>query len=152
MKRQTVDHITLTIMTLSFVFNLILFNIKPPAVKKWLVVGCVILAAGALLFIVSIITLRRQGVSRVIDTGIYGTVRHPMYLGAMLMFCSHVFFGQNWMVATSTTISIVGCYLLMLSGDRRNIEKFGEDYLRYMKRVPRMNFFPSIARLVHKAE
>jgi protein-S-isoprenylcysteine O-methyltransferase Ste14 len=70
-----------------------------------------------------------------------------MYLGAMIMFLSHVFFGQNWMVVISTVIALACCYLSILSGDQRNIEKFGEDYLRYMKRVPRINFVCGLARL-----
>jgi len=151
MKRQTQDKVVMVVSAVSFFLNMLLINTRPSVVKELIVVGYVILAVGAFLFILSMITLRRKGISQVIDSGIYSIVRHPMYLGGMIMFFSHAFFGQNWILIMSTVVGIGCCYLLMLSGDQRNIDKFGEDYLRYMKRVPRMNFASGLARLIHKA-
>ena len=152
MKRQTQDQLVMVVLAISFAVNMILINIKPPVAKELVVVGYVTLGIGAFLFMLSVITLRRKGISHVIDSGIYGMVRHPMYLGGMIMFLSHAFFGQNWIIITSTAVGIACCYLLMLSGDQRNIQKFGEDYLRYMKRVPRMNLASGLARLLHKTD
>jgi protein-S-isoprenylcysteine O-methyltransferase Ste14 len=147
MKRRTVDNIILVVVAVSFFFNIFMININAIVVKELLLVGYLLLGIGILFFILSVITLKRKGIKRVVDTGVYSIVRHPMYLGAMIMFLSHVFFGQNWMVVISTVIALACCYLSILSGDQRNIEKFGEDYLRYMKRVPRINFVCGLARL-----
>jgi protein-S-isoprenylcysteine O-methyltransferase Ste14 len=147
MKRRTVDNIILVVVAVSFFFNIFMININAIVVKELLLVGYLLLGIGILFFILSVITLKRKGIKRVVDTGVYSIVRHPMYLGAMIMFLSHVFFGQNWMVVISTVIALACCYLSILSGDQRNIEKFGEDYLRYMKRVPRINFVSGLARL-----
>ena len=152
MKRQTQDQVVMMVLAISFITNMLLINIRPPVVKELVVVGYVTLGIGVLLFILSMITLRRKGIRQLIDSGIYGIVRHPMYLGGMIMFISHVFFGQNWIVLLSTVVGIACCYLLMLSGDQRNIQKFGEDYVQYMKRVPRMNFVSGLARLLHKTD
>jgi len=151
MKRQIQDQVVIVVLAISFFINMLLINIKPPVVKELVVVGYVILGIGVFLFMLSIITLRRKGIRQLIDSGIYGIVRHPMYLGGMIMFFSHVFFGQNWIVLLSTIVGIGCCYILMRSGDQRNINKFGEDYVLYMKRVPRMNFVCGLARLLHKA-
>jgi len=142
----------MVVLAISFVINMLLINISPLVVKELVVVGYVILGTGVFLFMLSMITLRRKGIRQLIDSGIYGIVRHPMYLGGMIMFISHVFFGQNWIVLLSTVVGIACCYLLMLSGDQRNIQKFGEDYVQYMKRVPRMNFVSGLARLLHKTD
>jgi protein-S-isoprenylcysteine O-methyltransferase Ste14 len=147
MKRRTVDNIILVVVAVSFFFNIFMININAIVVKELLLVGYLLLGIGILFFILSVITLKRKGIKRVVDTGVYSIVRHPMYLGAMIMFLSHVFFGQNWMVVISTVIALACCYLSILSGDQRNIDKFGEDYLRYMKRVPRINFVCGLARL-----
>ena len=73
-----------------------------------------------------------------------------MYLGAIVLFFAHIFFGQHWAVAIGTAVSIVCCYLIILSGDQRNIEKFGDDYKRYMDNVPRTNFIQGIIRILKR--
>ena len=117
-----------------------------PTIEELVVVGLIILGIGALFFALSIFTLRRKGVSSVVDSEIYGIVRHPMYLGAMIMFFSHIFLGQNWIVTLSATIGIIFCYLIILSADQRNTGKFGDAYKRYMEKVPRINFVVGVIR------
>ena len=39
----------------------------------------------------------------------------------------------------------------MFNADKSGIKKFGDDYKRYMERVPRMNFFAGLIQLIkHK--
>jgi protein-S-isoprenylcysteine O-methyltransferase Ste14 len=148
MRRETKDNILMVILGISFFLNIIVINLFPPTIKELVVVGYTILGIGALFFVLSVFTLRRKGTNNVVDSGIYGIVRHPMYLGAMVMFFSHIFLGQNWIVAISTIIAIVCCYLIIQFGDQRNIERFGNDYKLYMQKVPRANFLLGIIRLV----
>jgi len=148
MKQETTDSILMVILGITFFLNLIIMNLFPPSIKKLVVLGYIILGIGALFFILSVFTLRKKGISHVVDSGIYSIVRHPMYLGAMIMFFSHIFFGQNWIVVISAIIAIMCCYLIIKSGDQRNIEKFGEHYKLYMQKVPRMNFFAGIIRQI----
>ena len=147
MKRETKDNILMVILGITFFLNLIMMNLFPPTIEELVVAGYIILGIGALFFILSVYTLRRKGTSNVVDSGIYSIVRHPMYLGGMVMFFSHIFLGQNWIVTVSTIIAIVCCYLIIQSGDQRNIERFGEDYKLYMQKVPRANFLLGIIRL-----
>jgi protein-S-isoprenylcysteine O-methyltransferase Ste14 len=152
MKRQRYDNIVLMVLAVAFFFNMLMISARPVVREELLLAGYVLLGVGILLFALSVITLRLKGTQRVVDTGVYRIVRHPMYLGAMIMFLSHVFFGQNWMVVVGTVIALICCYLLVLSGDQRNIEKFSDDYLQYMKKVPRINFVSGIVRLVHNTQ
>jgi len=148
MKRDTKDNILMVILGITFFLNIIMMNLFPPTIEELVVAGYIILGIGALFFILSVYTLRRKSTSNVIDSGIYSIVRHPMYLGAMVMFFSHIFLGQNWIVAISTIVGIVCCYLIILSADQRNIEKFGDDYKLYIQKVPRANFLLGIIRLL----
>lgn len=94
---------------------------------------------------------RNQGIIR---TGIYGVVRNPMYLGGMLMFLSHMLLGQSEVVVVTAILAAIGCYLLALSEDSKGMEKFGDDYRRYMESVPRFNILAGMIRklrgMVHK--
>ena len=147
MKQEAKDNILMVILGITFFLNIIMMNLFPPTIEELVVAGYTILGIGALFFILSVYTLRRKGTSNVVDSGIYSIVRHPMYLGGMVMFFSHIFLGQNWIVTVSTIIAIVCCYLIIQSGDQRNIERFGEDYKLYMQKVPRANFLLGIIRL-----
>lgn len=147
MRRETKDNILMSILGITFFLNIIVINLFPPTIGELVVVGYTILGIGALFFVLSVFTLRRRGTSNVVDSGVYGIVRHPMYLGAMVMFLSHIFLGQNWIVAIGTIVGIACCYLIILSGDQRNIEKFGDEYRLYMQSVPRMNLLLGVIRL-----
>lgn len=152
MRREIKDNLLMGIIGIVFFLNMLLLNIPVldvvPVIAGLLVVGWIVLGIGALFVILSVVTLRRKGTADVTDSGVYGIVRHPMYLGGMVMFLSHIFFGQNWIIIVSTVVGMVCCYLLIRSGDQRNIEKFGDDYKRYMQKVPRMNFAVGILRLL----
>jgi len=148
MEREAKDNILMFIIGVVFFLNIIVINLFPSIIEELVTVGYAIL--GALFFVLSVFTLRRKGTSNIVDSGIYGIVRHPMYLGAMIMFFSHIFFGQNWIVAISTIVGIVCCYLIILSGDEKNIEKFGDDYKRYIQKVPRVNLLLGLIRLLRK--
>jgi len=152
MRRETKDNILMVILGITFFLNIIMMNLFPPTIEELVVAGYIILGIGVLFFILSVYTLRRKGTSNVVDSGIYGIVRHPMYLGAMVMFFSHIFLGQNWIVAISTIIAIVCCFLIIQFGDQRNIERFGNDYKLYMQKVPRMNLMIGIIRLVQRRD
>jgi protein-S-isoprenylcysteine O-methyltransferase Ste14 len=148
MEREIKDNVLMVIVGIAFILNIIFINLFPPIIKELVLVGYIILGIGALFFILSVYTLRRKGTGNVVDTGIYGVVRHPMYIGAIVMFFSHIFFGQNWIVGISTIVGIVCCYLIILSVDQRNIEKFGDEYRRYMQSVPKTNLLLGIVKLL----
>ena len=150
MKRETKDTILMIILGVTFFLNIIAIYLFPSIIEELVAVGYTILGIGAVFYVLSVLTLRRKGVSRIVDSGIYGIVRHPLYLGAMTMFFSHIFLGQNLIVVIGTIVALVCCYLIILSGDERNIEKFGDDYKRYMQKVPRINFVLGVIQLLER--
>ena len=150
MTRETKDNILMIILGVTFFLNIIAINLFPSIIEELVAVGYTIFGIGAVFYILSVFTLRRKGVSRIVDSGIYGIVRHPMYLGAIIMFFSHFFLGQNWVVTIGTIVAIVCCYLIILSDEEQNIQKFGDDYRRYMKKVPRINLVLGVMRLLQR--
>ena len=141
------DNLLMAILGLAFFSNLLAVNLFPPVFEGLLAFGFFLLALGGLLVVLSILTLARQGTGRLIDHGLYGLVRHPMYLGGLLLFLSHPCFSQHWLVLLSTAIALACCHALIKSADQRNLEKFGPAYQRYMRRVPGINLFSGLLQL-----
>jgi len=83
----------------------------------------------------------------VVDSGIYAIVRHPIYLGGILIVLALILISQHWLSVIFGIPIMVFSYASMRSEEQYNIEKFGDDYKRYMERVPQMNFFLGIIRL-----
>ena len=57
---------------------------------------------------------------------------------------------QHWFIATIGLVAMVLNYFIALKADQELIEKFGDDYKRYMQEVPRMNFLLGLIRLASR--
>jgi len=90
--------------------------------------------------------------SVLVDSGIYAIVRHPMYLSFILLTISLILISQHWLSLIFGIPIVIYFYLSMGREERSSIEKFGDDYKRYMKRVPRMNLILGIIRLLRQRE
>ena len=86
--------------------------------------------------------------SVLVDTGIYSVIRHPLYLGWLLLYLAIIFWSQHWLTIIIGIIGMISIYLISRQEDQRLVEKFGDDYKDYMQKVPRMNFFSGIIQLV----
>jgi protein-S-isoprenylcysteine O-methyltransferase Ste14 len=129
-------------------------------VKSYLVlfiIGCVVFAFGMVLVMAPIVMFPRRGgvakgksfanTTRLVDTGIYAIVRHPQYTGGIYaIFLTTLLWYPHWLFAVLGTIGTAVTYMGCREEDQRLIEKFGDDYRAYMKRVPRMNVFLGLFR------
>jgi protein-S-isoprenylcysteine O-methyltransferase Ste14 len=84
--------------------------------------------------------------TKLVDTGIYSIVRHPQYLAGLLLTIALMLVTQHWLSVIAGIIAFIAFYLDTFNADPRLIEKFGEDYRKYMDRVPRLNFILGIIR------
>ena len=126
---------------------------------QWLFyIGWAILAIGLILIFLPMFVLRsksRVAVNKsfihtrnIVKSGIYSVVRHPLYLGWLLMYVAVIFFSQHWLVMIPSAAGIVFMYLICRNEDRDMIAKFGRAYENYMKSVPSINIFSGIIRLL----
>jgi len=83
-----------------------------------------------------------------VDSGIYAVVRHPQYLAGILLSLALILITQHWLIAVMGVVAIVLNYLIALKADQELTEKFGDDYRRYMQKVPRVNFLVGLIRLL----
>jgi protein-S-isoprenylcysteine O-methyltransferase Ste14 len=84
--------------------------------------------------------------TKLVDTGIYSVVRHPQYVTFMLFAIAAMLLFQHWIIVLLGIPIIPLTYIDLIKADRNAIEKFGEDYRAYMKKVPRANFLLGIIR------
>jgi protein-S-isoprenylcysteine O-methyltransferase Ste14 len=96
---------------------------------------------------------RGGGVTRttaVVTTGLYAVIRHPLYLGWMLGYVALVLIAQHWLVTLVAVAGIACVYLICVQEDRRLLTRFGEEYARYKRSVPRVNLLLGIIRLLRR--
>ena len=71
-----------------------------------------------------------------VTSGVYGIVRHPLYVAGIIIFT----FSPHFTVNGLTITVLADLYFLfgMFIEERRFVRIFGEQYREYMKKVPRM--------------
>ena len=125
------------------------------------IIGWVVWGLGMVLVMAPIVMFPRRGgvpkgksfvsTTRLVDTGIYAVIRHPQYTGGVLaIFLTTLLWYPHWLFGVLGVIGTVVIYLSCKEEDRYLIEKFGDDYKRYMQRVPRMNFLLGVIRLLRR--
>jgi len=88
--------------------------------------------------------------TKLVDTGIYSIVRHPQYVTFTLWAIAGMLLFQHWVIVLLGIPVFPLTYIDLIRADRDAIEKFGDDYKAYMKKVPRMNFLIGILRLLRR--
>ena len=126
--------------------------------------GWLVGLAGLIFFILGTYELQRMGRSPrgksfllttvLVDSGIYTVVRHPEYLGSVLLIVGSILISQHWLTLVLGVSLIVWFLAYVLpEEDRHLVEKFGDNYKRYMENVPSINFFVGIIHLLkHRKE
>ena len=84
--------------------------------------------------------------TKLVDTGIYSIVRHPQYITFMIWSVAGMFLFQHWIVIILGIPILPLTYIDLFNADKDAINKFGESYKQYMKRVPRANFLLGVFR------
>lgn len=130
---------------------LIIFKVlEPNNVEVLLYIGWIFWIVGITLIILSYFIIYRK-VKVLVDSGIHGVVRHPMYLGWILaIFVATIFIHQHWLFVVIGIPGIASVYLISRQEEQLNIEKFGDDYRLYMQKVPRMNLLLGVIRLARR--
>ena len=73
-----------------------------------------------------------------------------MYLSFLLLILALMLISQHRLSVIFGLPIVVFLYLGMRVEEQSNIKKFGDDYMRYMNRVPRMNFLLGLMRLLQR--
>lgn len=124
---------------------------------QWLAyAGWAVLVVGLVLIVLAMATLRRKGRSgkgesftqttAIVDSGVYAIVRHPLYLGWLLVYVAVMLFSQHWLVVLMGMLAIACMHLICRDEDQHLIEKSGDGYREYMQAVPALNVLVGVIR------
>jgi len=123
-----------------------------PVFPPWLnILGGALLAGSFFLFFRSytdntflspLVRIQEDRNQRVVSTGVYGFVRHPMYLGAILMFIgAPLVLGSLYGLLAGITLTIL--LMVRILGEEAMLTRDLEGYREYMNNV-RYRLFPFI--------
>jgi protein-S-isoprenylcysteine O-methyltransferase Ste14 len=139
-------------------YILAFFLFKLPGWEPFQWVGWLNWALSLVFGIAPIFILRQRGgvakgkgyveTTHLVDTSLYAIVRHPQYLGGILFNLALMMLAQHWLVVLLGVVSMLLIYPVIQAADQEGIEKFGDEYRQYMRRVPQINFPLGIFRLI----
>jgi protein-S-isoprenylcysteine O-methyltransferase Ste14 len=139
------------IITIIYVFSTVLdfANYSLPNWIGWL---------GSVLFVLALCLLRKSHLDlgeywtvrvtlhtdhKLITSGLYKHIRHPMYAAHLLWAIAQIMILHNWIAGYSFLIVQIPFYILRIRNEEKMmIEQFGADYELYMEKTYR--FIPKI--------
>lgn len=85
------------------------------------------------------ITLEIRERHKLVRTGPYAVIRHPMYTSFMLMGLGQAFLLSNWVAGAAGLIGFAVLFFLRVDKEERMmLENFGPEYRAYMERTKRI--------------
>jgi protein-S-isoprenylcysteine O-methyltransferase Ste14 len=110
-------------------------------------IGMAVVAAGLAVRIYSILTLKQFFTysvttvedQKIIETGLYKLIRHPGYLGQLMIFLGISISISNWLSVLAMMIPVTAGYRYRMRIEEKYMaEQLGEEYLNYQKRTKRI--------------
>jgi protein-S-isoprenylcysteine O-methyltransferase Ste14 len=138
------------IITVGFALSFSIGATKLGRIYYWdtlFAIGMVLVVIGFIIRIHSILTLNQYftySVAKVenhklIETGLYKFIRHPGYLGQLIIFVGISTSISNWLSILLMMIPISLVYLHRINVEESfMLEQLGEDYLNYQERTKRL--------------
>ena len=138
------------LITIGYAFSFSIGAIKIGRMNHWdafFAVGAGLTVIGLIIRILSILTLKQYftySVAQVekhklIETGLYKFIRHPGYLGQLLIFAGISISLSNWLSILLMLIPVTIGYIYRIKVEERfMLEQMREDYLNYQKRTKRI--------------
>lgn len=123
-------------------------------------VGWGVFVLGGLLLLSSLMCFSQRGkpvegrgvmaTTVLVESGPYGVVRHPQFLGAILMACAAILVSQHWLFVLTGAPLIASMSTWIQEAEKHLLGKFGDDYRCYMDKVPGLNLVLGIIRLLQR--
>jgi protein-S-isoprenylcysteine O-methyltransferase Ste14 len=138
------------LITVGYALSFSIGSTKIGRIYAWntlFAVGMALVAIGFVIRIYSILTLKQfftYSIAKVenhkiIETGLYKFIRHPGYLGQLIIFIGISTSISNWISILFMMIPVTMGYLYRIKAEERFMtDQLGEDYLKYQGRTKRI--------------
>ena len=162
MKKDGSLYFTIAAVTLIASWLLYFLKYHDPIFPICVIVGWVNLILGLTFIFLAMGFLRFTGrvekgrdfthTTAMVTNGVYAIVRHPLYLGWLLLYTAVIFLSQNWLVTIIGCLGTTSMVQIARLVDTSLIEKFGDTYKNYLESVPRLNFLAGILNQLKKKQ
>ncbi len=148
MNKKLLEYLGYVVNGLSIILYFLLLPVLPtnPSLQILAYPGFLVFGVGLTLIVLSIVALTGHRNEGLYTRGVYSLVRHPLYLGAMLLYIAFTFFCPHWIMLVISVLNSGIVYAYIQQGDRQNIEKFGDPYREYSRTVPQINLLTGVIR------
>ena len=138
------------LITLGYFLSFSIGATKTGRVYPWdtfFAIGAALIVPGLLIRVLSMLTLKQYftySVGKVkdhqlVETGLYKVIRHPGYLGQIMIFLGISISLSNWLSILAMMLPVVIGYGYRIKVEERfMLEQLGEKYLAYQQHTKRM--------------
>jgi protein-S-isoprenylcysteine O-methyltransferase Ste14 len=139
-----------SLITLGYALSFSIGATKIGRIYEWntfFAIGMAFFVIGLIIRIHSKLTLKQYFTysvakvenQKIIETGLYKFIRHPGYLGQLIIFIGISTSLSNWLSVLVMMIPIILGYLYRIKVEEKfMLEQLGEDYLNYQERTKRL--------------
>jgi len=162
-RHNYLDFIAYLLMIACFPLNpLVLFRLIEPHPKNILsITGLIFWSAGMIFVIYPLFYFKLKGnvskgkayvhTNKIVTTGLYSIVRHVQYTGGILsIFIATPLLYPHWIFILLGIPGILLIYFGTKREDKFLVEKFGDEYRRYIEKVPAINIVNGVIRKFKK--
>lgn len=110
-------------------------KVQPNALRLWL--GALVYAAGVCVLAASTVDFAKPKPGGLNTNGLYRFSRNPMYLGYFLYFLGCVLLTRSRLLLLALAVFQISAHWIILSEERWCVQTFGEEYVRYSRKVRR---------------
>ena len=147
-KRMSTPELSKPMMILScisFIIPIVLMWFVPFSINLAFWIGIGIIVFGHVLNSLAYAAMREHPEKKkaVVDWGIYKFTRHPHFMHGIITTLGAIVMGWNWnsiiyiILWVYLVLDIIFNHFAILMEERRTVDKLGQEYEDYMKRVPR---------------
>ncbi len=138
------------LITVGYALSFAIGATKTGRIYPWntfFAIGMTLFAIGFMVRIYSILTLKQYFTysvakvenHKIIDTGLYSFIRHPGYLGQLIIFVGISISISNWLSIVLMMIPVTVGYLYRIKVEEKFMtDQFGEDYQKYQERTKKI--------------
>ena len=131
-----------------FFFILLIYSIFLP-LKLWVIwfyTGLAIYLLGLIIITIALVNVAATQLGEPFTKGTYRYSRHPLSLGMSLTFLGTGIASASWLYLLLSVILIVITHFMVVIEERSCLNKFGNEYRKYMDRTPRWIGIPKLGK------
>jgi len=131
---KALNIMSMVVVIFGFIYSIFL-PIKYSTI--WFYIGGIFFLIGFILNFTTILSLRNVAANKSFDKGPYRFSRHPLYVSMIFIFVSVIIISFSWVFLVLLAILLVHLVIVVPEEEKFCLEKYGEEYRKYLNRTPR---------------